>query len=73
MEGKAFEVAIVMTLVPLVSKWIAAFITQKLYRMNSNERRIIFGLSSAKVAASLAAVLIGHAYFYRCCDFSNSI
>jgi Kef-type K+ transport systems, membrane components len=60
MEGKAFEVAIVMTLVPLVSKWIAAFITQKLYRMNSNERRIIFGLSSAKVAASLAAVLIGH-------------
>jgi Kef-type K+ transport system membrane component KefB len=26
MEGKAFEVAIVMTLVPLVSKWIAAFI-----------------------------------------------
>ena len=60
MEGKAFEVAIVMTLIPLVSKWIAAFITQKLYRMNSNERRIIFGLSSAKVAASLAAVLIGH-------------
>lgn len=60
MEGKAFEVAIVMTLVPLVSKWIAAFITQKLYRMNTNERRIIFGLSSAKVAASLAAVLIGH-------------
>lgn len=60
MEGKAFEVAIVMTLVPLVSKWIAAFVTQKLYRMNSNERRIIFGLSSAKVAASLAAVLIGH-------------
>lgn len=60
LEGKAFEVAIVMTLVPLISKWIAAFITQKLYRMNSNERRIIFGLSSAKVAASLAAVLIGH-------------
>ncbi len=59
-EGNAFEVAIVMTLVPLVSKWIAAFITQKLYRMSSNERRIIFGLSSAKVAASLAAVLIGH-------------
>ncbi len=60
LEGKAFEVAMVMTLVPLISKWIAAFITQKLYRMNSNERRIIFGLSSAKVAASLAAVLIGH-------------
>ena len=60
LEGKAFEVAIVMTLVPLVSKWIAAFITQKVYRMNANERRIIFGLSSAKVAASLAAVLIGH-------------
>ncbi len=60
LEGKAFEVAIVMTLVPLISKWIAAFITQKLYRMNANERRIIFGLSSAKVAVSLAAVLIGH-------------
>lgn len=57
---EALKVAVVITIVPLLGKWLAALVTQKLYKMNSHERRIIFGLSSAKVAASLAAVLIGH-------------
>jgi Kef-type K+ transport system membrane component KefB/nucleotide-binding universal stress UspA family protein len=58
--GEALEVAIVMTVVATASKWIAAWVTQKAYRMQSNERAMIFGLSNAQAAATLAAVLIGH-------------
>lgn len=58
--GTALKVAVVMTIVATASKWIAAFFTQKIYRMSSNERSMIFGLSNAQAAATLAAVLVGH-------------
>ncbi len=58
--GEALKVAILMTIVATFSKWLAAWITQKMYRMKANERRMIFGLSNAQAAATLAAVLIGH-------------
>ncbi len=59
-SGEALKVAIVMTVVATLSKWIAAWITQKLYKMRSEEREMIFGLSNAQAAATLAAVLIGN-------------
>ncbi|WCL49957.1 cation:proton antiporter [Leptospira sp. GIMC2001] len=52
--------AIIMITVGLASKWIAAFIAQKLFNYNSVERGLIFGLSSARVAATLAAALVGY-------------
>ena len=58
--GEAMKVAIVMTVVATLSKWLAAFFTQKIYRMSGNERKMMFGLSNAQAAATLAAVLIGH-------------
>lgn len=58
--GEALKVAVVMTIVATLSKWIAAWITQKTYRMQSGERNMMFGLSNAQAAATLAAVLIGH-------------
>ena len=58
--GEALKVAVVMTVVATFSKWLAAWITQKIYRMQPNERSMIFGLSNAQAAATLAAVLIGH-------------
>lgn len=58
--GEALKVAIVMTVVATLSKWLAAWLTQVVYRMKSVERQIIFGLSNAQAAATLAAVLIGH-------------
>ena len=58
--GEALKVAIVMTLVATLSKWHAAFFTQKIYKMGSNERNMIFGLSNAQAAATLAAVLVGN-------------
>ncbi len=60
MSGEALKVAAVMTVVATLSKWIAAFLTQKIYGMKAVERRLMFGLSNAQAAATLAAVLIGH-------------
>ena len=59
-EGEALKVAAVMTVVATFSKWLAAWITQRIYGMKKVERSLIFGLSNAQAAATLAAVLIGH-------------
>ena len=59
-EGEALKVAVVMTVVATFSKWLAAWITQKIYGMKKVEGSLIFGLSKAQAAATLAAVLIGH-------------
>ncbi len=45
--------------VALFTKWLAAWVTQKIYRYSSIERNLIFGLSSAHAAAILAVVVIG--------------
>ncbi|MDD3877252.1 MAG: cation:proton antiporter [Bacteroidales bacterium] len=57
---QAIYVAIIMTVVATVSKFLAAWMTQKTFRFNVDERRLIFGLSNARVAATLAAVLVGY-------------
>lgn len=59
-EGEALKVAIVMTVVATLSKKLAAVITQKTFKMRKSESSLIFGLSNAQAAATLAAVLIGH-------------
>ncbi len=53
-------VAFVMTSVAILAKWLAAFATQKTFNFSKYERRIIFGLSNAQAAATLAAVIIGY-------------
>ncbi len=53
-------VAIVMIVVATSAKFIAAWLTQKTYRFSVDERRLIFGLSNAQAAATLAAVLVGY-------------
>ncbi len=58
--GEALKVAVVMTVVATLSKWLAAWITQKSFRMQPEERSVMFGLSNAQAAATLAAVLIGN-------------
>lgn len=55
----AIIVAVAMVIVALFSKAIAAFLTKILYRYSNEEGKIIFGLSSAQAAATLAAVLVG--------------
>lgn len=57
---ESIVVAILMTLVATTAKYIASFFTQKIYRFSIDERRVIFGLSNAQAAATLAAVLVGY-------------
>ncbi|WP_308777049.1 cation:proton antiporter [uncultured Bacteroides sp.] len=56
----SLKVASVMIVVALVGKWIASYLTQKIYRMRAVERDLMFGLSNAQAAATLAAVLVGY-------------
>ncbi len=51
--------AVIMT-VAILSKYIAAWLTQKTFRFSADERRLIFGLSGASAAATLAIILVGY-------------
>jgi len=59
-DWETIMVATVMTVVATLSKFAAAWLTQKSFRYSVDERRLIFGLSNAQAAATLAAVLVGH-------------
>lgn len=56
----SIKVAIVMIVVALAGKWIASWLTQKIFKMRAIERELMFGLSNAQAAATLAAVLVGY-------------
>ena len=52
--------AAVMIVLITAAKYIAAWLTQKSFRLSPDQRTVIFGLSSAHVAATLAAVMVGY-------------
>jgi Kef-type K+ transport system membrane component KefB len=56
----ALLIAAFMIVVAILSKYIAAVITQKTFRLSREERQMIFGLSTARVGATLAVVLVGY-------------
>lgn len=56
----AIFVAVVMTIIAIVTKWLPAKLTQITSHLNKNEGNLIFGLSSAQAAATLAAAMIGY-------------
>lgn len=57
---EALFVALVMSTIAIAGKWASAFLTQKIFGYSANERNVIFGLSTARAAASLAIVLVGY-------------
>lgn len=57
---ETIKVATVMIIVATSAKFLAAWITQKTFKFSVDERRLIFGLSNAQAAATLAAVLVGY-------------
>ncbi len=57
--GEALVLASVMLVVALAGKWLAAWLTARLAGMAHGERRLLFGLSGAKAAATLAVIMIG--------------
>lgn len=55
-------VAVNMTGFALASKWLAAWSTQKMLGLSMPERKLMFGLSSGKAAATIAATMIGYSH-----------
>ncbi len=53
-------VALTLTMVALLGKWLAAWATQKTFRYSKTQRTLIFGLSSSHAAATLAIILVGY-------------
>jgi Kef-type K+ transport system membrane component KefB len=54
-----FETAILI-FIAFAGKWLAAYISQKILGFNSVQRNLLFGLSSSRVAATLAIIMIGY-------------
>ena len=53
------KVVLVMVFVATFTKWLAAWVTQKIYRMSVAARQMMFGLSNAHAAGALAMVMVG--------------
>lgn len=56
----ALIVAVTLSVVALLGKWIAALFTQLAFRYSKVQRQLIFGLSSSHAAATLAVILVGY-------------
>src|SRR5690554_1007830 len=56
----ALIIAGALTVVAIFGKWAAAFLTQMIFGFTKGERKLIFGLSSAHAAATLAVILVGY-------------
>ena len=53
-------VAGVMLAVALVSKWVPAWITERIYHLGRSSRRVMFGLTTAHTAVALAVIAVGY-------------
>lgn len=56
----ALVVAGTLTITALTGKWLAAWFTQLVFRYSKAQRGVIFGLSGAHAAATLAVILVGY-------------
>lgn len=54
------SIALAMTVAALASKWLAALAAQKTFGLCRDDRRLMFGLTSGKAAATIAAVMLGY-------------
>ncbi|MCQ2335213.1 MAG: cation:proton antiporter [Paludibacteraceae bacterium] len=57
---QAMIVAVVMIVVGIFTKWLAAWLTQRLFGLNSSQRQLMFGLTNSHAAGALATVMIGY-------------
>jgi Kef-type K+ transport system membrane component KefB len=56
---EALLVAGSLTIMAIASKWLAAYFTQLSFKYTPVQRNVIFGLSSAHAAATIAVILVG--------------
>ncbi len=59
-DTETLIVAFAMSVTATVGKYIPAWLVQKSFGFSVDQRRLIFGLSNAQAAATLAAVLVGY-------------
>lgn len=64
-------VAFNMVAVSMGAKWIAAYLGAKMFKMGSVDRGIMFGLTSGKAAATIAATMIGYQHNLLSEDMMN--
>jgi len=57
---ETIQVAAVMLVASILGKYVAAVLTQKTFKLTKHEGKLIFGLSSASAAATLASVMVGY-------------
>lgn len=57
---ETLEVAGIMLIASIGGKYLAAIATKKTFRLSKDEGKLIFGLSSASAAATLASVMVGY-------------
>lgn len=53
-------VAAIMLFASIGGKYFAAILTQKTFKLTNDEGKLIFGMSSASAAATLASVMVGY-------------
>lgn len=64
--------ALMLAFVAIGSKWLAAFFTKLIFKLTKNETNTIFGLSTARAAATLAVALVGFDYNVLSKDIFNA-
>lgn len=57
---ESLKLSLILIFFAISSKWLAAYLTQKLFLYKTIERQLIFGLSTAHAAATIAIILIGY-------------
>src|SRR5690606_22697001 len=58
----ALVIAGTLIAISMTGKWGAARITQAIFRYSAAQRQLVYGLSGAHAAATLAIIMVGHEY-----------
>ncbi|MDE6176468.1 MAG: cation:proton antiporter, partial [Paramuribaculum sp.] len=58
-DEDSLRLGVIMSVVAMASKWVAAWIAQKCFRLGTVDRSIIYQLTNAHTAVALAVVTIG--------------
>lgn len=57
---EAVKIALVMIIVSTLGKWLAARVVRRVYHLHKTEGALLFGLTNARAAATLAIVIVGY-------------
>lgn len=68
-----FLYAMLLITIALAGKWLAAGLTSLLFKLNKNEMNTIFGLTTARAAATLVVALVALEYGLISSDIFNAV